>query len=274
MASAAGFFSRVLADVFPGKPVAANPANPAAPTATQPASASSSSNGPREIGQGASNETHVTIAGIPNLFVDEGDCIVQFQPAFDEHTAQTPFGLKILPDLAPHWAQTAVHHASIKDAIAKAIRSVGQPVIQVANVAASSVGGHTAPSQESDGDLPAAGNRTRTRSRATQPAHHESAAVTGRITWWGEDRFPDRKSNGAKFYTSFAIRLDTGADERTLQGEGLKEAIAECGCEVGDVVSVRRLQKIKVPAIGRDGSLKIVNGQQLMWDKWLWSITK
>jgi len=29
-----------------------------------------------------------------------------------------------------------------------------------------------------------------------------------------------------------------------------------------------------VPAIRRDGSPKIVNGQQVMWDKWLWSITK
>ncbi|TDN59079.1 hypothetical protein [Paraburkholderia sp. BL10I2N1] len=274
MASAAGFFTRALADVFPGKPVAGRPGQSAAPTPTEPTCTPSSTDGPCEIGRGAPNETHVTITGIPNLFVDEGDCIVQFQPAFDEHTGETPFGLKILPDLAPHWTQSAVHHPPLKDAIAKAIRSVGQPAVKVAHAAAASIPAQPVPSQESDSDRPAAGTPARTRSRATQTGHHDSAAVVGRITWWGEDRFPDRKSNGAKFYTSFAIRLDTGADERTLQGEGLKEAIAECGCGVGDVVSVRRLQKIKVPAIRRDGSPKIVNGQQLMWDKWLWSITK
>jgi hypothetical protein len=68
--------------------------------------------------------------------------------------------------------------------------------------------------------------------------------------------------------------IDTVAGERTLQGEGLKEAIAESGCMVGDYVSVRRLRKIKVPAIRRDGSPKIVDGKQVMWDKWLWSISK
>ncbi len=56
----------------------------------------------------------------------EGDCIVQFQPTFDEHAEETTFGLKILPDLAPHWAQTRIHRCGIKDAITSAIRSAGQ----------------------------------------------------------------------------------------------------------------------------------------------------
>jgi hypothetical protein len=280
MASAAGFFTRVLAEMFPGKSVEARqhpaPANPPTPVATPaPAPVSPSSDGPWVIGQGAANETHVTIAGILNLFVDEGHCIVQFRPAFDEHTGETIFGLKILPDLAPHWFQTAVHQGSLKEAIADAIRSVGQPAAPVASAASSLTQvERSVPAVDSDSDRFEAAARTRTTSRAPRPTHYDSAAVMGRITSWGEERFPDRKSNGAKFYTSFAMHLQTATGERTLQGEGLKEAIAECGCKVGDAVSVLRLEKIKVPAIRRDGTPKIVNGQQLMWDKWLWSISK
>jgi hypothetical protein len=98
--------------------------------------------------------------------------------------------------------------------------------------------------------------------------------VTGTVTWWGEEKFPDRKSKGSRFYTSFAMRLETMSGERTLQGEGLKDAIAESRCAAGDVVTVRRLRKVKVPAFRNDGSPKLVNGQQVMWDKWLWSIEK
>ena len=64
--------------------------------------------------------------------------------------------------------------------------------------------------------------------------------MTGTVTWWGEEKFPDRKSKGTRFYTSFAMRLETVSGERTLQGEGLKDAIAESGCVAGDVVTVRR----------------------------------
>ncbi|MFP4854261.1 hypothetical protein [Paraburkholderia sp. BR14264] len=70
------------------------------------------------------------------------------------------------------------------------------------------------------------------------------------------------------------MHIDTTTGERTLQGEGLKDAIAECHCVVGDVVSVRRLRKTKVPAFRSDGSPVMVEGKQVMWDKWLWSITK
>jgi hypothetical protein len=271
MANAADIFTRVLADLFPGK-------SPSTGTATpHPAPAPAQTNSPSEprvIGQGASNETHITITGVPNLFVDEGDSIVQFQPAFDEHTRETQFGLKILPDLAPHWSEVAVHRCPLKEAIATAIRGPGRTTSpSTSSAAAPSAGARVnqAPSTaEAHADQPVP---SRARARSAGDSTHDAAAVVGRITSWGEERFPDRKSNGSKFYTSFAMRLATTTGERTLQGEGLKEAISESGCEIGDVVSVRRLRKIQVPAIKRDGTPKLVDGKQVMWDKWLWSIT-
>lgn len=60
-----------------------------------------------------------------------------------------------------------------------------------------------------------------------------------------------------------------------LQGEGLKEAITECGCRVGDTVTVKRLRMIKVPAYRKEnGSPIYKDGQQVMWDKWLWSLMR
>ncbi|WP_229013615.1 hypothetical protein [Paraburkholderia gardini] len=218
----------------------------------------------------------MTIAGVPTLFVDEGERIVQFEPAFDEQTQETSFGLKILPDLAPHWSQKVVHRCPLKDAIVVAIRSAGQPVFKAA----------------SELSTPAAASRTTSESSRVpdvgahalpEPAHprshsqHESSdssAVTGRILSWGEEKFPRRNGDGLRFYTSFAIHILNTTGERTLQGEGLKDAIAGSHCEIGDTVSVRRLRKIKVQAFDSTGAPKMRDGKPVMWDKWLWSITK
>jgi hypothetical protein len=117
-----------------------------------------------------------------------------------------------------------------------------------------------------------AGESGYVRRRRAQPA--DASSVTGRIVSWGEEKFPDRKREG-RHYVSFAMHIETSSGERTLQGEGLKEAIAECRCVVGDVVSVRRTGKVKVPAIRQsDGAPIVKDGKQVMWDKWLWSISK
>jgi hypothetical protein len=230
------------------------------------------------VGQGAANETLITIADVPNLFVDEASCVVQFKPAFDEQAGQTQFGLKILPELVPHWSQVHVHRCSLKEAIATAIRSGGEPL-------PAAPAAPRASAEKSQTQRPA---RVDTSAPAAEPLHaphvphvsrrensRDTDAVEGRVLSWGEEKFPDRKAVGkSRFYTSFAMYVDTVAGERTLQGEGLKEAIAEAGCVIGDYVSVRRLRKIKVPAIRSDGSPKIVNGEQVFWDKWLWSISK
>lgn len=61
----------------------------------------------------------------------------------------------------------------------------------------------------------------------------------------------------------------------TLQGEGLKDAISEAGCKVGDAVEVKRLRKIKVPAFDEKSGDPVLDehGNQKVYDKWLWSIS-
>jgi hypothetical protein len=273
----AEFFTRVLADIFPGKPAASTTIPKAQPTqAAQPAEPAMSRKPvanptPRIIGQGAANETHITIADEPNLFVEEADCVVQFKPAFDEQANQTQFGLKILPELAPHWSQVQVHRCSLKDAIATAIRGPGKPVAAAAATTAASSRGEAPEVRHAGTDVST--DSTPTPRTARRDYGQDAGTVKGQVVSWGEEKFPDRKKPG-RFYESFAMHIDTATGERTLQGEGLKEAITESGCKVGDHVSVRRLRKIQVPAIRSDGSPKLVDGKQVMWDKWLWSISK
>lgn len=281
MANAGSLLARVLADLFPGKSVAQptspspEASAPAAPVQTPAPHPTGGVSVPHEIGQGAANETVVTIGDTPHLFVDEGDHIVEFVPAFDDHTEETEFGLKIVPDLAPHWSQVASHRCALKDAIVTAIRGGStSPAIPKSeprdtNEAPTSESGLAASHVSGDEDRPARSSATRARTRGES----NDAAVSGRILSWGEERFPDRNKPG-RFYKSFAMHIDTTTGERTLQGEGLKDAIAECHCVVGEVVSVRRLRKIKVPAFRSDGSPVMAEGKQVMWDKWLWSISK
>ncbi|WP_321944858.1 hypothetical protein [Burkholderia cenocepacia] len=279
MGGVAMFFTRVLAQAFPGSPRASA-------SAVEPRSSACGS--AKAVGTGADNETLVTIEGVIHLFVDEGDCVVEFVPAFDDAPGDTMFGTKILPALAPHWAMLHQHSVSLKDAIATAIRR--------ASVPASSALGGASTAAGSDGWSPRALDAQQPATDAEDERHHaestsessrfrthrtrsddvgQSAAVKGRITGWGEEEFPNRRPGKASTYTSFALRLDTRSGERVLQGEGLKEAINECGCRVGEIVTVKRLRKIKVPAFRKeDGSPILKNGQQVMWDKWLWSITK
>lgn len=278
MRNAATLFARVMADVFYGKPAShaatvgtANTAEPA--KSPNPASADPCSSPSRVVGQGASNETIVTIGDIPHLFVDEGDHIVEFTPAFDDHAEETEFGLKIVPDLVPHWSQRAVHRCALKEAVAVAIRQNGKPPTVTPlpqGKGTDSDSNQASPSEVEETFEPEA--RVSNRPRRTHNA--DASNVIGRIVSWGEERFPDRKRPG-RHYTSFALHIHTSSGERTLQGEGLKEAIAECRCVVGDVVSVRRTGKVKVPAIRQsDGTPIMKDGKPLMWDKWLWSISK
>jgi hypothetical protein len=264
-----GIFARIFCEMFPDRSVLATHASETTspPTPVPPQQ-------PTVIGQGASNESRITILGVPNLFVDEGDRIVQFQPAFDEHTEETTFGLKILPDLVPHWAQTRIHRCGIKDAIAAAIRVAGQPPTAAVPANAEPCAQPVSDRDDDDQAMPES-SRTGRATRAQPGNTFNSSIVAGRITSWGEEKFPRRKETGPRFYTSFAMHLDTATGERVLQGEGLKDAIAVARCEVGDIVSVRRLQKIKVQAFDeKTGQPKMHDGKPVFWDKWLWSISK
>lgn len=288
MTNTANFFTRVLADIFPGKvsharnetsqPMREPSPAPAAPEPVK----SGNETSPRVIGQGEPNETHITIGGVPNLFVDEGDCVMQFIPAFDETMKQTQFGMKVLPELEPHWSEAAMHRCNLRQAIAAAIRgAVKTTGSQTQSAAVGSRTGHQRPLSaaqepvlagvdESD-DEAALTPRRQVVSGNSVP---DTTAVSGTVTAWGEETFPRRKPTGPRFYKSFAIRIQTFSGERVLQGEGLKDAISDSGCQLGDVVSVRRLRKIKVQAFDNAGSPKMKDGAPVLWDKWLWSITK
>lgn len=275
MPNAATLFVRVMADVCSGKP--ANASSQASPstrpqeTASPPPATKVEPQTSHVVGQGASNETIVTIGDIPHLFVDEGDHIVQFTPAFDDHAEETEFGMKIVPDLIPHWSQRAIHRCPLKQAVAVAIRQNGKPsVVAASSEQKEDVSDVKRNSSDGSDEVfePEAARVQPGRAR-----NGDASNVTGRIVSWGEEKFPDRKRPG-RFYTSFAIHIDTSSGERTLQGEGLKEAIADCRCVVGDVVSVRRTGKVKVPAIRADGTPIVKEGKPVLWDKWLWSISK
>lgn len=274
---AAHLFFRALAELFPGSNGDVRKAYRAQPSSTSAAVATPAQ--PRTVGQGAANETLVTIADVPNLFVDEGDCIVQLVPTFDERARDTRFGIKMLPDLAPHWSVLREHRVPLNDAIASAIRSYGRPasapVTTPVDMSQLDVNRQMqAPHHEAIGLAPAQVQPAAGIPRGTSSQRADVLAAThGRVVSWGEEKFPNRKRTGKPFYTSFAMRIDTAMGEQILQGEGLKDAIAESRCKVGDVVSVRRLKKIKVPAFREGGQPVMKDGQQVLWDKWLWSIT-
>jgi hypothetical protein len=266
------YLIRAFAELFPGAAtgtIKAQRPSPAAPAR------SFTPDAPRPVGLGASNETIVNIEAIPHLFVDEGDCVVQFCPAFEEAPRDTRFGTKILPDLAPHWSVVHQHTVPLREAIAVAIRAKGaghkrhvahEPRTEVPLAA-----------QEHEPFEPRvarpAPERTGHSRAPRKDVRGDQTATTGRIVSWGEEDFPNRKPHGKPFYTSFAMHVDTVLGEQVLQGEGLKDAIAESRCKVGDRVTVRRLQKIKVAAFRENGQPILRDGQQVYWDKWLWSIT-
>ncbi|CAN7794129.1 hypothetical protein LJR034_003922 [Caballeronia sp. LjRoot34] len=240
------------------------------PTSPPPAKAQ-----PAVVGQGGANERHVTIDGMPVLFRDEGDVVVQFTPAFEYALQETTCGMKLIPSLTPHWEMCEEHCCSMTQAVVNAIQAGGQQPRQ-ADIAKES-GPHfsekpaivrsSSVSQPAVPESPA-------RFKEPREQHRHEGATYGRIVEWGEKTFPDRKRPG-KTYDSFALTLQTRTSRRDLQGEGLKDAIAEVSASIGDQVEVRRLGKIKVPAVDELGHPKLDGtGRQILWDKWEWSIKK
>ncbi|CAG9180294.1 hypothetical protein LMG23992_04204 [Cupriavidus laharis] len=222
------------------------------------------------VGTGSSNEAHIEISGVPNLFRDEGGRIVHFVAAFEPRPTATRFGQKLLPDPVPYWCMAGEYPgAKLADVIAGAIRSNATPA---ASIVATCNNGASPLSRVHPSDVPDAVPAT-----VSAPARRASSgsAHRGKITFWGEAEFPDRKRIGGT-YKSFALKLETATGSETLQGEGLKDAISQSGCQLGDWVEVRRLEKVKVQAFHRrSGKPKLdENGQPVLWDKWLWSITR
>ncbi|CAN7778142.1 hypothetical protein LJR296_007810 [Cupriavidus necator] len=238
--------------------------------ALQPRPAESAPAGAQAVGTGSRNEVHIEIGGVPNLFRDEGERIVHFVAAFDPRPTVTRFGQKLLPDPVPYWSLAGEHRgAKLSGVIATAIRAHATPAARTDVPTGNGAG------QSPHGTQPSAQRAAPATPKASARREPGSAAHRGTIAFWGEAEFPDRKRIGGT-YTSFALKLETATGVETLQGEGLKDAIAETGCQLGDRVEVRRLNKVKVPAFHRkSGKPKLDdNGQQVLWDKWLWSITR
>ncbi len=226
------------------------------------------------VGTGLRNEVQIEIGGVPNLFRDEEERIVHFVADFDARPTATHFGQKLLPDPVPYWNVVGEHQgATLSKVIAAAIRAHAVPPAHAALQGDDGAGKSARqfarePTRDSQHTGAAAG-RAQTRREPGAAVHR------GTIAFWGEAEFADRKRIG-RTYTSFALKLETATGIDTLQGEGLKEAIAEAGCQLGDRVEVRRLHKVKVQAFHRkSGTPKLDDGgQPIMWDKWLWSITR
>lgn len=227
------------------------------------------------VGQGGRNETQITIADLPHLFRDEGDRIVHFVAAFDSRVTQTRFGPKLLPDVVPCWSKHDVTpDSTLEKVIAKTL--AGTPAPSPAQSPAARQREHnddmaTQPTPSKASETPIAPKAS---ARST---HRGRAASVGRLTFWGVMEFPKRDTVKPDSYKSFAVKIDTGAGtEKTLQGEGLKDAIAEAKCSLGDHVRVTRLEKVKVPAFHELTGKPLLDndGNQKLWDKWLWRIDK
>ncbi|WP_454056664.1 hypothetical protein [Cupriavidus sp. Marseille-Q8015] len=225
------------------------------------------------VGTGADNEFHMQIDGIPNLFRDEGDRVVHFVAEFDRRIQHTAFGNKLLPEVVPRWSK---------------VRTYGQPGVtpqgvaeEVVRNAKQQAGGGQRKAAKSDKPAQAAAESESIASEAqAKPRAAEAASsnyTVGKLLEWGEMEFPNRKPGGKPTYTSFAVKLETSAGEKILQGEGLKDVLANARCELGERVGIRRLHKEKVPAFDQKTGRPIIDRetrQQKLWDRWVWSINR
>ncbi|SAL50894.1 hypothetical protein AWB70_04123 [Caballeronia cordobensis] len=226
---------------------------------------------PIEVGKGGANERHIAIAGQPMLFRDEGGVVVQFRPAFDYELRPTAVGMKLIPALAPHWEVLHEYRGTLTDAIAAALRGAhaqDTPSLDAKPVRPVNVSDARPRPEVTDAVVTAPPRPAESSHRRTERARY------GVLREWGEKRFPDGKRPG-KTYESFCVTLEHRGETHVLQGEGLRDAIAESACRIGDRVEVKRIGKTKVPAVDGRGRPKLdASGEQVLWDKWLWSISK
>ncbi|KXV06387.1 hypothetical protein CR51_11705 [Caballeronia megalochromosomata] len=226
---------------------------------------------PIEVGKGGANERHIAIAGQPMLFRDDGGVVVQFRPAFDYELRPTAVGMKLIPALAPHWEVLHEYKGTLTDAIAAALKGAhaqDTPSPDAKPVRPVNVSDARPRPEVTDAVVTAPPRPAESSHRRTERARY------GVLREWGEKRFPDGKRPG-KTYESFCVTLEHRGETHVLQGEGLRDAIAESACRIGDRVEVKRIGKTKVPAVDGRGRPKLdASGEQVLWDKWLWSIFK
>ncbi|MCY1201697.1 hypothetical protein D9M68_139940 [compost metagenome] len=229
------------------------------------------------VGTGADNEFQILIDGVPNLFRDEGDHVVHFVAVFDSQIQHTAYGDKVLPEVVPRWSKLGRHSG---DGVTP--QSVAESVMRQAKerqpVASPAVRENSAKSRQS-GHADRQPHHTLAKSAEARHEGHASGSnyTVGTLIEWGEMEFPNRKPGGKATYTSFAVKLDSDAGEKTLQGEGLKDALADAACKIGDRVGIKRLHKEKVPAFHHETGRPILDpatGEQKLWDRWVWQVNR
>lgn len=242
----------------------------------------SSSSSMIPVGTGAANERQFYVHGIPHLLRDEGDRVIHFVGGFHHRLQSTPYGDKLLPEVIPRWKQVSVHPGEALEKVAADVIFQAERELTPDSPTSSDApagGRRFQPTRSLDGAQPSRSKREGGEREGGGSASSEkgssSAYTVGKLIGWGEMEFPNRKSGGPRTYTSFAVKLYMGAGEKTLQGEGLKDALAEAGCKLGDRVAVKRLRKEKVPAFDKKTGDPIKDprtGEQKLWDRWVWNI--
>ena len=99
-------------------------------------------------------------------------------------------------------------------------------------------------------------------------------STEGVLIWSGVRKFPDSGRPG-KFYENFCVEIKTDSGTRTLQGEGLSDALAEVDAQLNTRVSVKRLGKVPVELIDKRTKKPVLdeNGKPKTGYKWQWKIT-
>jgi len=269
-------------DVLLGSPRIAAPTNAPKPDSAASGTAPASAVPPvqLDIFEEVASEIpsdEILVGGLPHRYVCEEGVTKFFAPRFESHLVETPFGKKVLPAGVPHWAEVGMFTLELKAAVEKFVetQAAGESRAKVREVGKTESGsGARMSSVNAPTDMGSEVSAGKTKVRPSDAQNSNSQGITiGSVVGWGEEKFPDRKKRG-RTYTSFAMRVDSEGSEVVLQGEGLKEAITETKTEVGDRVSVRRVRKIKVPAIDQKSGEPLLdeNGDQKLWDKWIWEI--
>nr|WP_315591833.1 hypothetical protein [uncultured Cupriavidus sp.] len=225
------------------------------------------------VGTGAENEFEILINGIPNLFRDEGSCVVHFVAQFDRCIQHTEFGNKLLPEVIPRWSKVQTY-----DQAGVTPQSVAEAVMRESKQESAGAKRKDSKPDRDAVDIESTGRAM------SEPRHHvpkaeasSSSYTVGKLVEWGEMEFPNRKPGGKPTYTSFAVKLDTSNGVKTLQGEGLKDVLADAHCKVGERVGIKRLYKEKVPAFDHATGRPIFERgtqKQKLWDRWVWSINR
>lgn len=186
-----------------------------------------------------------------------------------EVQALPSLGKKLLPTFDPEWTVIAHMEAnSMAEAVAKFIQlgfdkkdlTIKSSTLQ-AKAPVKTVASPQSPIRSSSNVLPQV------------EVEKPKESTEGVLIWSGVRNFPDSDRPG-KFYENFCVEIKTDSGTRTLQGEGLSDALAEVDAQLNTRVSVKRLGKVPVELIDKRTKKPVLdaNGKPKAGYKWQWKI--